>query len=430
MQLFNLKDHTDTVNFCEAVKRGLGKQRGLYFPQQLTKIDDIEALLEKPLAERSAAIISHLIGDDFDKATVQTMVSEAFNFPAPLAPVKDNVHCLELFHGPTLAFKDFGARFMAQCLSQLNKEAKAPITILTATSGDTGAAVAHAFHGIENINVVILFPKGKISPLQEKLFTTLGDNIHTVAVEGDFDACQHLVKESFDDPEVREGLHLNSANSINISRLLAQVCYYFEAVSQIPADKRDQVVFSVPSGNFGNLTAGMIAKTLGLPIKRFIASTNANDTVPRYWRSGEWQPKPTVATMSNAMDVSQPNNWPRIEALFEHGYLDKSILSTEAIDEEYTQLAMRQLLADGYVSEPHAAIAYKSLKRDLQEDEVGIFLGTAHPAKFRDTVENVLGQPISLPEALVNCAGKESFAVDLDARYESLKQHLFATLGS
>lgn len=428
MQLFNLKDHTDTVNFCDAVKRGLGKQRGLYFPQQLTAIDDIDRLLDMPLAQRSAAIISHLIGDDFDKETVSNMVSEAFTFPAPLAPVKDNIYCLELFHGPTLAFKDFGARFMAQCLSQLNKASDTPVTILTATSGDTGAAVAHAFHGLDNINVVILFPEGKISVLQEKLFTTLGDNIHTVAVKSDFDACQHLVKASFDDPEVRDGLHLNSANSINISRLLAQVCYYFEAVAQVPAVQRDKVVFSVPSGNFGNLTAGMIAKVLGLPIKRFIASTNANDTVPRYWRSGEWQPKSTVATMSNAMDVSQPNNWPRIEALFEHGYLPKDILSAESIDEEYTQLAMRQLLSDGYVSEPHAAIAYKALKRDLQEDEVGIFLGTAHPAKFRDTVENVLGQPISLPEALAECAGKESKAVSLENDYETLKQHLFRTL--
>lgn len=430
MQLFNLKDHSDTVNFCQAVKRGLGKQRGLYFPQELKPIGDVDALLALPLAERSARIISHLIGDDFDSATVEKMVKEAFYFPAPLANVKDDIHCLELFHGPTLAFKDFGARFMAQCLSELNKDSDEPITILTATSGDTGAAVAHAFHGLDNINVVILFPKGKISPLQEKLFTTLGDNIHTVAVESDFDACQHMVKASFDDPEVREGLHLNSANSINISRLLAQVCYYFEAVAQLPKEKREDVVFSVPSGNFGNLTAGMIAKTIGLPIKRFIAATNSNDTVPRYWRSGEWSPKATVATMSNAMDVSQPNNWPRIEALFDNGYLSKDILSAEAVDEEYTQLAMRQLLADGYVCEPHAAIAYKSLKRNLQEGETGIFLGTAHPAKFRETVENVLGQPISLPEALAECAGKESFAVELDDSYESLKRHLFATVGS
>lgn len=428
MQLFNLKDNSDTVNFCEAVQKGLGKNQGLYFPKDIAPLADVEALLQQPFTQRSAAILSHLIGDDIPADVLAELVENAFCFPAPLAHVKDDIYCLELFHGPTLAFKDFGGRFMAQCLSHLTKEKANPITILTATSGDTGAAVAHAFHGIDNIQVVILYPKGKISTLQEKLFTTLGGNIHTVAVESDFDACQQLVKAAFDDPEVRDGLHLNSANSINISRLLAQVCYYFEAFSQVPEDKRSDVVFSVPSGNFGNLTAGMIAKALGLPIKRFIASTNKNDTVPRYWASGEWAPKPTVATMSNAMDVSQPNNWPRIEALFEYGYLDKEILSAEAIDEEYTQVAMRQLMKDGYVSEPHAAIAYKSLKRQLLEGETGIFLGTAHPAKFKETVENVLGQPISLPQPLAECAGKEILSANKDAAYETLKAHLFEIL--
>lgn len=428
MQLFNLKDKTDTVDFCQAVQKGLGKMQGLYFPAEIKPLDNIDALLDMSLADRSSIILSHLIRDDIEADELKAIVERAFTFPAPLAEVKDNVYCLELFHGPTLAFKDFGGRFMAQCLSHMTKNSHDPITILTATSGDTGAAVAHAFHGIENINVVILYPKGKISQLQEKLFTTVGGNIHTVAIESDFDACQHMVKAAFDDPDVRDGLHLNSANSINISRLLAQVCYYFEAVAQLPAEKRAQAVFSVPSGNFGNLTAGMIAKTLGLPIKRFIASTNNNDTVPRYWASGDWDPKATVATMSNAMDVSRPNNWPRIEALFEFGYLDKEILSAAAIDEEYTQVAMKQLQTEGYVSEPHAAIAYKTLKRDLQEGEVGIFLGTAHPAKFRETVENVLGQPISLPQPLVDCAGKEGLSAEKPASYEELKKHLFEIL--
>lgn len=429
MQLFNLKDHSDTVNYCEAVQKGLGKMQGLYFPQEIKPLEQVAELLKKPFAERSAAILSHLIGDDIPAEILNTLVADAFAFPAPITRISDDIYSLELFHGPTLAFKDFGGRFMAQCMAYLTKDSDTPVTILTATSGDTGAAVAHAFHGIKNIKVVILFPKGKISQLQEKLFTTLGDNIHTVAIDSDFDACQQLVKSAFDDPDVRDGLHLNSANSINISRLLAQVCYYFEAFSQIPAEKQQEVVFSVPSGNFGNLTAGMIAKTLGLPIKRFIASTNSNDTVPRYWASGDWAPKPTVATLSNAMDVSQPNNWPRIEALFEFGYLDKSILSTEAVDEEYTQVAMKQLQSEGYVSEPHAAIAYKALKRQLHEGETGVFLGTAHPAKFRETVENVLGQPISLPQPLADCAGKEGLAVEKDASYATLKQHLFEILG-
>lgn len=426
MELVNLKDPSDTANFAEAVKRGLGKQQGLYFPERIPTLDNIDALLDKPFVERSIDVLRALIGDELNNGELEAIVETAFAFGAPVEQVSDNIYSLELFHGPTLAFKDFGGRFMAQTLSRIS-EGK-PVTILTATSGDTGAAVAHAFHGIDNINVVILFPKGKISALQEKLFTTLGGNIHTVAIESDFDACQSLVKTAFDDPDVREGLHLNSANSINISRLLAQVCYYFEAVSQLPKEKRDQLVVSVPSGNFGNLTAGMIAKALGLPIKRFIAATNLNDTVPRYLKTGEWAPKATVATMSNAMDVSQPNNWPRIEALIERGYIDKACLKGEMVDEEYTQLAMRQLAQLGYTSEPHAAIAYRAVSHDLEEGEIGLFLGTAHPAKFRETVENVLGNPISLPKALADVAGEDSLAVDLPASYDALKQHMMDLL--
>jgi threonine synthase len=427
VQLENLKDASDKVSFSQAVKKGLGKHQGLYFPTDLTPMSDIEGLLALPLVERSQRILKHLIGDELAPELIDNLIANAFTFQAPLVEVSDDIYSLELFHGPTLAFKDFGGRFMAQTLANISKGE--PITILTATSGDTGAAVAHAFHGIDNINVVILFPKGKISPLQEKLFTTLGGNIHTVSIEGDFDACQQLVKTAFDDADVRDGLHLNSANSINISRLLAQVCYYFEAIAQLPADKRDKAVFAVPSGNFGNLTAGIIAKTLGLPIKRFIASTNANDTVPRYLQTGEWQPKPTVATISNAMDVSQPNNWPRIEALVEKGYFDKNLLSGESVDEDYTQVAMKQLQTLGYISEPHAAIGYRALSRQLQAGEVGVFLGTAHPAKFREVVENVLGQPIHLPKPLVDCASKASLAIELDADYDSLKRYLFETLG-
>ena len=426
MELVNLKDSSDTASFAEAVKRGLGKNQGLYFPEHIPTLDNIDELLEKPFVERSIDVLRALIGDELNNGELEEIVKTAFAFGAPVEQVNDNVYSLELFHGPTLAFKDFGGRFMAQTLSRIS-EGK-PVTILTATSGDTGAAVAHAFHGIDNINVVILFPKGKISALQEKLFTTLGGNIHTVAIESDFDACQSLVKTAFDDPDVREGLHLNSANSINISRLLAQVCYYFEAVSQLPKEKRDQLVISVPSGNFGNLTAGMIAKSLGLPIKRFIAATNLNDTVPRYLKTGEWDPKATVATMSNAMDVSQPNNWPRIEALIERGYIDKACLKGEMVDEEYTQLAMRQLAQQGYTSEPHAAIAYRAVSHDLQDGEIGLFLGTEHPAKFRETVENVLGNPISLPKPLADVAGEDSLAVDLPASYDALKQHMMNLL--
>lgn len=426
MELVNLKDSSDTASFCQAVAKGLGKNQGLYFPENVAPLHNIDELLSMPLAERSIHILKHLIGDELPTSTISEFVNNAFTFEAPLAHVSENIHSLELFHGPTLAFKDFGGRFMAQCLKHISQGK--PVTILTATSGDTGAAVAHAFHGIDNIKVVILFPKGKISPLQEKLFTTLGDNIHTVAIDADFDACQQLVKTAFDDEDVREGLHLNSANSINISRLLAQVCYYFEAVSQVPKEQQDKVVFSVPSGNFGNLTAGIIAKLLGLPIKRFIAATNSNDTVPRFLQTGKWEPNETVATISNAMDVSQPNNWPRIQAMVDKGLFDADLLVGEAVDEEYTQGAMRKLASLGYVSEPHAAIAYRCLSKQLEEDEVGIFLGTAHPAKFRETVENVLGQPIRLPQALVDVSSKEGLESELENSYEALKAHMFSIL--
>ncbi|HEX5792750.1 MAG TPA: threonine synthase, partial [Rheinheimera sp.] len=354
MQLTNLKVPAEQVSFLQAVRQGLGQQQGLFFPTSWPKLD-IDALLEMPLVERSSAILHKLIGDELSVADVSDMVSNAFTFVAPLAAVTDDVSCLELFHGPTLAFKDFGGRFMAQALAKAQAGQKT--TIVTATSGDTGAAVAHAFYQQPGVQVVILFPKGKISPLQEKLFTTLGQNITTLAVDGDFDQCQALVKQVFDQRALVEKLQINSANSINISRLFAQICYYFEAVAQVPAAKREQIVISVPSGNFGNLTAGLIAKTLGLPIKRMVAATNVNDTVPRYWRSGNWQPKSTVATLSNAMDVAAPNNWPRVEALLQQGMISREDIEAVMVDEDDTVLGVRQLSQLGYLSEPHAAVA-------------------------------------------------------------------------
>lgn len=398
MNLYNIKHPEEQVNFAQAVRQGLGKDQGLFFPEIIPTLANIEELLALPLVERSHRILSALIGEEIPSEALNAMVKNAFTFPAPLAKVNDDVYALELFHGPTLAFKDFGGRFMAQALATVRGDGK--ITILTATSGDTGAAVAHAFYGLENINVVILYPKGKISPLQEKLFCTLGGNIRTIAIESDFDACQALVKQAFDDEELREKIGLNSANSINISRLLAQVCYYFEAFAQLPAEKRNEVVVSVPSGNFGNLTAGLIAKTLGLPIKRFIASTNANDTVPRYLRSGEWQPNATVATLSNAMDVSRPNNWPRVEELFKRNGWALSALGSDSLNDAQTEQALQAQYAEGYLCEPHGAIAYQVLKDQLQAGETGIFLCTAHPAKFKESVERILSLELPLPEAL------------------------------
>lgn len=398
MNLYNIKHPEEQVNFAQAVRQGLGKDQGLFFPENIPHLSNIDELLALPLVKRSQKILGALIGEEIPQAQLEQMVRNAFTFPAPVAKVEDNIYALELFHGPTLAFKDFGGRFMAQALATVRGDGK--ITILTATSGDTGAAVAHAFYGLENIDVVILYPKGKISPLQEKLFCTLGGNIRTIAINADFDACQALVKQAFDDAELHQAIGLNSANSINISRLLAQVCYYFEAAAQLPKEQRENLVVSVPSGNFGNLTAGLIAKTLGLPIKRFIAATNANDTVPRYLHSGNWSPNATVATLSNAMDVSRPNNWPRVEELFKRNGWALTELHSAAISDAQTEDTLRTMNQLGYLCEPHGAVAYEVLKQDLQPGETGLFLCTAHPAKFKESVERILDLTLPLPEAL------------------------------
>ncbi|GAA5138978.1 threonine synthase [Thalassotalea piscium] len=428
MKFYNLKENNEVVSFAGAVKQGLGRNQGLFFPESVPAIADIEALLALPSIERSVKVLYPFVSDDLTESELLAIVTEAFNFPAQIQPISEKRAILELFHGPTLAFKDFGARFMAKCLQKFSKDKK--ITILTATSGDTGAAVAHAFHGIANIRVVILYPKGKISLLQEKMFTTLGGNIETLAIDGSFDDCQALVKQAFDDNELKDEIGLNSANSINISRLLAQICYYFEAIAQLYRQKGDKaldnIVFSVPSGNFGNLTAGLFAKAMGLPIKRFIAATNANDTVPRYLQTGEWSPNETIATMSNAMDVSNPNNWPRVEHMLKSGIVEEGCVSSVSIDEEQTQMTMIALAKLGYISEPHAAVAYKALQYNANDEEFGVFLGTAHPAKFKDVVESTLGQPIGLPKELADCASETILSKDMDVNFADMRAYLLA----
>ncbi|EGQ9853600.1 threonine synthase [Vibrio cholerae] len=419
MKLYNIKENDEQVSFGQAVRQGLGRNQGLFFPAQLPKFDDIDALLAEDFVSRSSKILSALIGDELPADKIRAMVDSAFQFAAPIAKVKEGVYALELFHGPTLAFKDFGGRFMAQSLAAVSNGGK--ITILTATSGDTGAAVAHAFYGMPDINVVILYPKGKISPLQEKLFCTLGKNIHTVAINGDFDACQALVKQAFDDAELRQQIGLNSANSINISRLMAQICYYFEAAAQISKAERENLVISVPSGNFGNLTAGLLAKALGLPVKRFIAATNANDTVPRYLETGRWEPKPTVVTTSNAMDVSQPNNWPRIEELCQRMGWGLETLGKGAVSDVESAQAVQELYDLGYLCEPHGSIAYRVLEEQRQPQETGLFLCTAHPAKFKEVVDEILGTDIDLPAPLAKHAAMELLSQELNADFAALR---------
>ncbi len=400
---------------------GLGRDQGLFFPGRLEPLDDIQGLLEMGFVARSTAILQHLVGGSMPADVLQNCVEQAFDFPVPLVKVSAGVHALELFHGPSLAFKDFGARFMAQCLASFSSGQRT--TILTATSGDTGAAVALAFYGQPGIDVVVLYPQGKVTPLQEKLFCTLGGNIRTVAIEDDFDACQQLVKQSFDDAQLVAEVGLNSANSINVARLLAQVCYYFEAVASLPTGSRP--VFCVPSGNFGNVTAGLLAHAIGLPVKRLIAATNRNDTVPRYFRSGKWQPRPTVATLTNAMDISLPNNFPRVLELGErHGLPLQKLLFSVSITDAETLEAVQALDAMGYLADPHSALAWKALQDSLADDETGVFLCTAHPAKFRETLEAALKCCVKLPAALQAVADKEVLSTVMPADFERLKSFL------
>ena len=420
MELFNLKDKSEQVNFETAVKRGIGSHQGLFFPDHFEPLNNVEELLKLPLVERSQKILRHLIGDEVPE--LEKIIADAFTFKAPLVKADDNIYALELFHGPTLAFKDFGARFMARVLSAIRGNSH--LTILTATSGDTGAAVADAFYKQPGIDVVVLYPEGKISLLQEKLIATLGNNIRAVKIKGTFDECQDLVKKAFDDLKFKETVGLNSANSINISRLLAQVCYYFEAASQLTAKQREKLVFSVPCGNFGNITAGLIAKALGLKC-RFVISCNVNDTVPRYLQSGKWEPRATIPTLSNAMDISRPNNWPRVEAICKMQNWSLNDFDFGSLSDDATKAAMRELYAkSGYVLEPHAAIAWKVLSTHLQDGETGIFLGTAHPAKFKSDVDAVLGINVALPEALAKREDMELKAVTMDPDYDDLKAYM------
>ncbi|MDC3188404.1 threonine synthase [Pseudoalteromonas elyakovii] len=426
MQLHNLKDETQQVSFVEAVKTGLGRNQGVFFPESLSAIQDIDALLDLDFVSRSSKILSHLIGDELPADTVAQMVQNAFNFDVKLVEVEKDIYCLELFHGPTLAFKDFGGRFMAECLAQFNQGEK--VTILTATSGDTGAAVAHAFYNKPNIDVVILYPKGKISLAQQKLFTTLGNNIHCYAVDGSFDDCQSMVKQAFLDDEVKQKLGLNSANSINISRLVAQVCYYFEAIAQLPKEQRSKAHISVPSGNFGNVCAAMIGAVLGMPVAKLSATTNQNDTVPRFLQSKEWAPNDTLESLSNAMDVSKPNNWPRVQFMLDNKWFSYDDFYSSCVGEEETKEVMKKIHQTGYIAEPHTAIAYQGLKENLADGSAGIFLATAHPAKFKDSVEEILDIELPMPKPLADALANECLAEDINFDYQLLRTELLNKL--
>ena len=403
MRLVSTEGRTEPVSFGEALFRGLAPDGGLFMPEKLSPLSpgDVEALRGAGAIECGFAVARHLLGEELEDEILESAVREALGFALPLVPLGPRIHVLELFHGPTLAFKDVGARFMGCLMSRLRRSGP-PLTVMVATSGDTGGAVAHAFLGLPRTRVVVLFPEGQVSERQQRQFTTLGDQVLAVAVQGAFDDCQRLVKAMFRDPEVSEALALTSANSINIGRLLPQTFYYFHAWAGL--DRHEPLIFSVPSGNFGNLAAGLMARELGLPAAGFVTATNANDVVPEYLRTGLYEPRASVRTLSSAMDVGAPSNLARILALFD-GDLGRlrGCLEASAWSDRDTREAMKRVFDEhGYVLDPHTAVGWLALERVLAErpDAHGVVLSTAHPAKFGDIVEEAIGGTVPVPEQL------------------------------
>jgi threonine synthase len=431
MILTSTRGSRTRVRFGEAMTQNLAPGGGLYIPVALPVFEDVDHLLSLSWIERSIEILRRFLGDEYGEDEIAAVARDAFDFPVPLVQVSDQLYALELFHGPSLAFKDFGARFLARML-RLERErqgAGGPLTVLTATSGDTGAAVALAFWRLPGIRVAILYPRGRVSPLQERQFAALGDNVLALAVDGSFDHCQALAKACFADRELTAELGLTSANSINIARLTAQILYYFEAVAALrrlgTAPPPGATVIAVPSGNFGNLCAGLYAWKMGLPARAFVAATNANKTVPEYLESGEYSPRASVATLSNSMDVGDPSNWERITHLFGRDWQSlRAALRWGSLDDDETRAAVRALAAQGYVADPHTAVAWAVLRRRLQRKETGIFLATAHPAKFQEVLEPVLGREIPLPPALAELVDRPLRSEPVAVEVEGLKGRL------
>ena len=427
MILQSTRDPRATATFGEAMTSNLAPDGGLYVPVSFPTFIDVDDLLALSWKERSVEILIRLLGDEYEKKDLAAVAQDAFDFPVPLVPVEDSVFSLELFHGPSLAFKDFGARFLARML-RLERDRRGdsgPLSILTATSGDTGAAVALAFWRLPGVRVVVLYPRGRVSPLQERQFASLGDNVLALAVDGTFDDCQALAKACFADPQLSRELGLTSANSINVARLLAQTLYYFEGVAAL---RRQGIaappVIAVPSGNFGNLCAGLWAWKMGLPVRNFVAATNANTTVPDYLDSGVYRPRPSVATLSNAMDVGAPSNWERIDQLFHGKWQHLRALRWGSLDDDGTRAAIRRLDARGYLADPHSAVACTVLESRFHSGETGIFLATAHPAKFKESLEPVLGREIPLPPALASLLDRPLRAEAIANDFEALKRRL------
>lgn len=425
MKYFSTNRQSPVADFREAAIKGQAPDKGLYFPERIPQLTNafIKDLTRLSKAEIGFQVIRPYVGEAIPEEILYKIVEETVNFEFPLVKVAEDVYTLELFHGPTLAFKDVGARFMSRCLGYFSKDQKEKITVLVATSGDTGGAVANGFYGVDGVEVVILYPSGKVSSVQEKQLTTLGKNIHALEVQGTFDDCQAMVKKAFADEALCSELFLTSANSINVARWLPQQFYYFYAAQQW--ELNEPPVISVPSGNFGNICAGMMAYRSGLPVKHFVAACNANDVIPKYFQSQQLQPAAAVATISNAMDVGNPSNFVRILEIFNQQFGDLSaMMSSYSFSDEETREEMKKVFAeDHYLLDPHGAVGSLGLKKN---GGAGYFLETAHPVKFYDVVEPVLNTKVKIPASIEHILPLEKKSTVINSEYETLKEYLLS----
>lgn len=432
MQYYSTNGKAPLATLEEAVVRGLAPDKGLYMPQEIRPLpqelfDNIENM---SFQEMSYQVAHNFFGDDIDAESLREIVFDTLAFETPIVKVEDNIYSLELFHGPTLAFKDVGARFMARLLRYfIKREGKEQVNVLVATSGDTGSAVANGFLGVDGIHVYVLYPKGKVSKIQESQFTTLGKNITAIEVDGVFDDCQALVKSAFMDEELQGHMNLTSANSINVARFLPQAFYYFNAYAQAKKlGKADNLTICVPSGNFGNITAGLFAQRMGLPIMNFIAANNANDIFYNYLLSGIYSPKASIQTIANAMDVGDPSNFARILDLYKssHAEICNHISGATYSDDEIAATMKKCYEQTGYVLDPHGACGYQALKDNLKEGETGVFLETAHPAKFKEKVDAILSTDIEIPTRLADFMKGEKQSLEMAADFSAFKQFLLS----
>ncbi len=430
MKYYSTNKLAPDVSLQEAVVKGLAPDKGLYMPEKIKILPQsfYDNIGNMSFQEIAYTVADAFFGEDIEAETLKEIVYDTLSFETPVVHVTDNIYSLELFHGPTLAFKDVGGRFMARLLGYfIKKQSQKDVKVLVATSGDTGSAVANGFLGVDGIHVYVLYPKGKVSAIQECQFTTLGQNITAIEVDGTFDDCQALVKTAFLDEELNKKLNLTSANSINVARFLPQAFYYFNAYAQLKKQgKAENIVFCVPSGNFGNITAGLISKRMGLPVKRFIAANNSNDIFYEYLQTGKYNPRPSVQTIANAMDVGDPSNFVRVLDLYEHSW-DK--IKKEITGEWYDDDTIRKVVKDtyektGYLLDPHGACGYSALEDLLEADETGIFLETAHAAKFLETVEAIIEKSVTIPEKLQAFMKGEKKSISMGKSFEEFKEFL------